>query len=348
MSVWMCRAGKFGEREDYALDNGRAVIGWEEMPDLCKITSREGMLSLLREFHPQAKQRTLENWRNQLWAFRSTMQINDVIVLPQKLRPAIAFGIVKGDYEYDSSALVRHSREVDWVLKDLPRVRLPKDLLQSLGASQTVCRIARNNAEQRIAAFMKTGGATPEPIINSATELDQDKSTSIDDPTDFDIQGYADDKLRDFIKENFDGHDFARLVEGILNAKGYKTINSKPGRDGGVDILAGRGELGFENPRICVQVKSEASSLDVGVLRELQATVTNFGAEYGLLVGWGGFKQSLVAEGKRLFFKIRLWDSADLLDNLFEVYPKLSPELQSKIPLKQIWTLVDTEVEDED
>jgi restriction system protein len=84
------------------------------------------------------------------------------------------------------------------------------------------------------------------------------------------------------------------------------------------------------------------------VLRELQATVTNFGAEYGLLVGWGGFKQSLEAEGKRLFFKIRLWDSADLLSNLFEVYAKLSPELQSKIPLKQIWTLVDSAVEDED
>jgi len=36
MSVWLVRAGKNGEREDFALENGVAVIGWDELPDLAR------------------------------------------------------------------------------------------------------------------------------------------------------------------------------------------------------------------------------------------------------------------------------------------------------------------------
>lgn len=346
MAVWLCRAGKFGEREDDALDSGRAVIGWNELPDLRTISSREEMLDLLQRIYPQLAIRTLQNWRNQLWAFSKTIVVKDTIVLPQKQRPAIAFGTVKGAYEYRADSVDKHSLPVEWLIKDAPRTRFPKDLLFSFGAAQTVCRISRHDAEERIAKFLQTGIASGWDSDEAfAPEASGDESASVDDPTAIDIQDYADDQLRRFIQEHFAGHDLARLVEGILAAKGYKTLNSKPGRDGGVDILAGRGELGFEAPTICVQVKSEDSPLDVSVLRELQATVTNFGAEYGLLVGWGGFRQSLEAEGKRLFFKIRLWDSSDLLSNLFDIYPKLSPELQNELPLKQIWTLVENPAE---
>lgn len=345
MSVWMCRAGKFGEREDFALDHGRAVIGWEEMSDFSDVDSRDDLLLMLQQVHQEAKLKTLENWRNQLWAFIKSMKVGDLVVLPQKLRPAIAIGRVVGEYEFHPESIVKHSRKVEWLQREVPRVQFAKDLLYSLGASQTVCKIARNHAEERIGKFLK--GATPSVSeVDSAQQIPGSSVIELVDgmegSVDVDVQEYADDKLRSFIKEHFSGHDLARLVEGILAAKGYKTLNSEPGRDGGVDILAGRGELGFEHPKICVQVKSQDVPLDVGVLRELQATVTNFGAEFGLLIGWGGFNRGLLAESKRLFFKIRLWDSSDLLSNLFEVYPHLSPELQSTLPLKQIWTLVET------
>jgi restriction system protein len=36
MAVWLVRAGKHGEREEEALTQGLAIIGWEELGDLSK------------------------------------------------------------------------------------------------------------------------------------------------------------------------------------------------------------------------------------------------------------------------------------------------------------------------
>jgi restriction system protein len=89
-----------------------------------------------------------------------------------------------------------------------------------------------------------------------------------------------------------------------------------------------------------VQVNSSDSPIDVTILRELQGVMKNFGAQHGLLVSWGGFKSSVIAEAKRLFFEIRLWDAGDLVDALIENYEKLSEDIQAELPLKQTWILV--------
>ena len=93
-------------------------------------------------------------------------------------------------------------------------------------------------------------------------------------------------------------HEFARLVEAVLQAEGYFTQLSPAGPDGGVDILAGRGSLGFEGPRLCVQVKATASPVDVTVLRSLVGTMQSFNAGQGLLVSWGGFTRDLEREAQ--------------------------------------------------
>ena len=91
------------------------------------------------------------------------------------------------------------------------------------------------------------------------------------------------------IERHFTGHDLARLVGAVLEAEGYRTEVSPPGPDGGVDILAGRGPLGFEEPRLCVQVKSSSGHTEVPVLRALQGSMQTFSASQGMLVCWGGF-----------------------------------------------------------
>ncbi|KHG64406.1 restriction endonuclease, partial [Thermus sp. 2.9] len=115
---------------------------------------------------------------------------------------------------------------------------------------------------------------------------------------------------------------------------------SPEGPDGGVDILAGSGELGFDRPRIAVQVKSTDSPVDIKTVRELQGAMKNYQADHGLFVSWGGFKQSVDKEKARLFFEIRLWDSDDLLREILRFYEKLPEDLQAELPLKRIWVLV--------
>lgn len=66
--------------------------------------------------------------------------------------------------------------------------------------------------------------------------------------------------------------------------------------------MAGSGQLRFDLPNICVQIKSSISPVDVRVLRELQGVMQKVGAAQGLLVGRGGFTKDAIQESKNLFF----------------------------------------------
>ncbi len=161
----------------------------------------------------------------------------------------------------------------------------------------------------------------------------------------FDLEQFARDQISNHINQKFKGHGLARLVGAVLQAQGYQVRIAPEGPDGGVDIIAGQGALGFEPPRLVVQVKSSDTPVDVGVLRELQGVINNFGADLGLIVAWGGYKGTVEKEAARQFFKIRLWDADDLVQMVQENYDHLNEDIQAELPLKRIWTLVQEEEE---
>jgi restriction system protein len=267
------------------------------------------------------------------------MQPGDLVILPLKSRSALAVGEVKGSYKFraDLPDNVRHTRPVKWLRTDLPRSALGQDLLYSLGAIQTVCRIQRNNAETRIRAVLSTGkdpGFAGKPTDGGGDDAD----TVLHD-----LERAARDQIQKHIGQHFKGHDLARLVNALLVAQGYRTHASSPGADSGIDITAGRGPLGFDVPRLGVQVKSSDQPLDVKPLRELQGVLKTFGAGHGLLVSWGGFKASVIQEGRKSYFEVRLWDADDLVDAILEHYDALPADLRAELPLKRIWTLVPAE-----
>lgn len=332
----MVRAGKHGEAEDIALDEGIAAIGYDELPSLSPVKSRQEMDALARSHYPNAKAKTLSQWVGQLWAFRDTMRPGDVAVLPLKGRSAIALGTITGDYAFKADAPyhAKHRRKVTWK-PEIPRTAFAQDLLNSLGSTLTVCRIERNNAEQRIRAMLvgQSTSSTPDAI-----SVPVEESAESDEA--IDIEQYAGDEIRRHIGENFRGHDFARLVGQVLKAHGYQIQVAAEGADGGVDIIAGKGAMGFDPPRLCVQVKATADPIDVKVLRELKGVMPRFGASQGLIVSWGGFNKAVYREARELYFDIRLWDADIFVSALLEAYDELPGEVQAEVPLKRVWTLV--------
>jgi len=334
VALWLVRVGKHGERETLNQERGVAAVGWTGLPDLSGIQSREELDQLLEQTYPDEKAGTLLNWRNQLWAFVRRMEKGDLVAAPLRTRSVIATGEVSGPYAHRPQFPpdCRHVRPVTW-LGEYPRSSFEKDLLYSLGASQTVCQIQRNNAEDRVRAIM--AGKMPGPQPDGGEGADTG-----DVGGDLDLEQYARDQIRDFIGRKFRGHGLARLAAAVLTAQGYKVRISPEGPDGGVDIIAGRGPLGFESPRLAVQVKSGDTPVDVKVLRELQGVMKNFGADQGLLVAWGGYRSSVDKEAARLFFDIRLWDADDLVRMVQANYDQLPDELQAELPLTRIWTLV--------
>ncbi len=334
MSLWLVRAGKTGENEQIALDPGTVTIGGTKLPALNPIETRQQLTDLYKETFPNAGSGRVSNQVGQIWAFRSRINEGDLVVLPLKTQSAIAIGKVTGAYEHrtDLGDSVRHARRVEWIKTDLPRTSFDQDLLYSFGAFMTVCQVKRNNAEERIKAMLAGKKLAPS-IQPNGDETDDEVQT-------LDIEQAARDQILDYIQQKFVGHDLANLVDAVLQAEGYLTRVSPAGADGGVDILAGAGPMGFDAPRLCVQVKSSQAPADVTILREHQGILPTFQAQQGLLVCWGGFKKSVLKEAKQSFFTIRLWDSGDLFRAIARNYDRLPDELQAELPLKRIWTLV--------
>ena len=160
-----------------------------------------------------------------------------------------------------------------------------------------------------------------------------------------DLSQQAHDQIVKRIQTKFSGHDLTDLVNAVLRADGWVTKVSPPGPDGGVDILAGRGPLGLDEPRLCVQVKSQASPVGVEVYRALQGSMQTFNAQQGLLVSWGDFNKAVRAEGRSGHFSVRLWDSNDLVKAIYRTYERLPEEVQAELPLKRRWILVPEESE---
>lgn len=106
-----------------------------------------------------------------------------------------------------------------------------------------------------------------------------------------------------------------------------------------MDILAGTGPLGFGSPRICVQVKSGDSSIDRPSIDQLMGTMQHVGADHGLFVAWGGFKTTVNRELTQKYFKLRLWDQKDLIEQILANYSDLDAEVRAELPLKRIWTV---------
>jgi restriction system protein len=61
MTLWGIRSGKYGEREGLALRENRAVIGWENLPDLSTLATRQDLKALLEATYPDVKAKALSN-----------------------------------------------------------------------------------------------------------------------------------------------------------------------------------------------------------------------------------------------------------------------------------------------
>jgi restriction system protein len=342
--VWVIRAGRHGEDEDAALEEGRAVVRFGEFGDLNRYGSVEELITGFLEKNPGSPRRRAENYARQLWALREKIQPGDIVVLPLKTRPGqIAVGRVKGPYQYaEVRGEKRHTRPVEWTRPDLPRSTFQQDLLHSFGAFITICRIQRNDAERRVLAVLE-GKPDPGPPVGLSTTEGREDEASHEAASRLDLEQAASDEITAFIRARFPDHDMARLVEAVLRAEGFQVQRSAPGPDGGADILAGSGPLGLDPPYLCVQVKATETPVDVKVFRELAGTMTAFKASQGLLVSWGGFKQSVLREARQETFRIRLWDQSDLVQAIYRSYEKLPEEIQAELPLKRVWMLVHEE-----
>jgi len=339
MTIWLVRCGGDSAYEQTAIADKIVGIGWGALGDLAELTEREDIRLRYIETHPEESPKQVQTNLAQVFAFRSRIQIGDIVALPLKGEPTVAFGRVVGDYKYvpDAHPYVKHQRSVEWIGSPVPRSSIDQDLLYTLGAFLTVCQVKNNDAENRLTRLLDiVSSSALRPSLENAEEFSQDD----DESAAVDLEKFSADQISKRIAERFFGHALSELVGEILRAQGLTVLISAAGPDGGVDVLAGSGAFGFDEPKIAVQVKSGKQVVDAPTIRELQGTMKAFKATQGLLVSWSGYTPPARKEARQDFFGIRLWAADDVVKNFIDNYDKLSEEVRSEVPLKVIHTLM--------
>lgn len=114
----MVRAGKEGEQEKLALELSVITIGWNNLPDLSKLSSKDDLEILYQKYHPGSSRNKISNQVRQIWNFVKRIKKNDFVLIPLKTKNSqiLSMGIVESDYEYKQIADdVKHIRHVRWL-----------------------------------------------------------------------------------------------------------------------------------------------------------------------------------------------------------------------------------------
>lgn len=342
MAVWLIRAGLHGEYEQKFLQEKRLYITWPRLSvNLDVLPDRDGLYRAMSQTYPGSSHVKLMSDLNQVWPFAHDMQKGDLVLMPLTSKPAIAIGEVAGPYRFEHAARdpFYHWRSVSWIVEAVPRSFFGRDMLLTFAASRTMCRVHRNNAEERLAA-MRAADWEPEVLSPAVYPID-----SISDETSegIDLEALARDQIARLIAARFPGPGLARLVDAILKARGYTTCLCPADSNGDVYILAGTGPLGFAAPHLCVAVRFDDSPVDRMAVDRLLEAATKSGAQEGLLVSWRGFQGAAEKDLAALFFKVRLWSQKELLDELFAAFDGLAEEIKAELPLKRMWAAAASE-----
>ncbi|NAZ37585.1 restriction endonuclease [Rubellimicrobium sp. CFH 75288] len=314
------------------------MIGFNLTGDVSGLRDRPAVLKKIQEVFPDAPLARQRNYAAQINQFLNVAQMGDLVVCPLKTTKQIAIGRLSGGYAPSPTGEVE--RPVEWLRKDVPRSDFKQDLLFSFGAIMTVCEVKRNDAAARVGVVAQ---GHPDPGYGAAP-VGPGKADVLEEgePSEesFDLPQAARDQIVQRIASEFTGHGLAELVEAVLHAQGHVTYRSPPGPDGGIDILAERGALGTEAPRVVVQVKSGSVTVGHQTLQSLQGLIHEVKADHGLLVAWGGFTAPVEKKRAELFFRIRFWDRDDLVDACLSVYERLPESIRARLPLQKVWVLV--------
>ena len=154
--VWLIRAGRSGQYERVALNEGVALIGWSDLGDVAN-SDRDELKESIRRVFGEERPASLGSQAGQIHRFIHEVQLDDLVVLPLLSDPGhVAIGRIAGPYRFREEEAfgpdARNTRNVDWMAERLPYERFDPDLREAFGQQGTVSEIARSDGARRLLA----------------------------------------------------------------------------------------------------------------------------------------------------------------------------------------------------
>jgi MoxR-like ATPase len=154
--VWLIRAGREGQHEQLALDEGVALIGWSDLGELNSEMSRDDLKKMIGDQYGEERTQSLASQAGQIYRFINEVKVGDLVVLPLRTKPShVALGRILGPYRYrldgrfrDSDG--RNTRDTDWIEREVPYERFDPDLREAFGLQGTIRELTKHDAATRI------------------------------------------------------------------------------------------------------------------------------------------------------------------------------------------------------
>lgn len=137
--MWICRTGQKALDIEMFLDNNKIYLPWEgydedysKYVDLCefrKIVINEKGIE---------NRTTISNWSSQIFQFVNGISINDYVLIPGPQSRFYYLAKVTGGYVYSPTDKYHHSRDIEFIVKDIPRKIFDQRTQYSLGAYRTL------------------------------------------------------------------------------------------------------------------------------------------------------------------------------------------------------------------
>ncbi|WP_343593210.1 restriction endonuclease [Paracidovorax wautersii] len=327
---WMVRAGEGGFLFDDFKSQSIVAIGWEEMDDMSGMLSRADFQKAAAVAYPNVSAGTLGSYAGQTYRFVREMKIGDHVVTYSPSERSYLLGTVAGSYEYVPGGTngYPNRRRMHW-RGTVHRDSLTVSARGSLGAISTLFQLpleVGQELEQR--AGQPASTVAPQPVMPPEVAAIQVSEQYKD------IQNQALEFIKDRVNA-LDWSDMQELVAGLLRAMGYKTRISPSGSDRGKDIVASRDGLGFEDPRIVVEVKHRAAAMGSQEIRSFLGGPHE--RDKGLYVSTGGFTKDARYEAERGRIPVTLMDLDDLVKALLEHYEQADSQTQRLVPLRKLY-----------
>ncbi len=328
-SMWMIRAGEGGFRFEDFKAQSFVSIGWHEVGDLSKRSTREDFLTAVKSTYPQMRKGQIPSAAGQLFRYVREIEIDDTVITYSSEERVYLVGSVTSAYEF-KPALGDHPnvRSIHW-MGEINRDSLSVVARNSLGSTLTLFRIPEDVAAEILSLVPTSAQGTTPPLKSD----DISETEQVEDL-------FRDQQLKsfEFIKDRVNSlawDEMQELVAGLLRAMGYKTRISPSGSDRGKDIIASPDGLGFEDPRIVVEVKHRSAAMGSQEIRSFLGG--RHDNDKGLYVSTGGFSKDARYEAERGRIPVTLMDLDDLVKSLLEHYENMDIEMQRLIPLRKLY-----------
>ena len=139
--MWICRAGQNAKDINMFIDNNKIYLPWEEYnSDFSNTTTLAEFRVIVAKEKKVDNKTTISNWSGQLYQFVNGISIGDYVLIPDCGGQVYHLATIIGGYLYSPNDIYHHSRDIKFILKNIPREIFNQPTQYSLRAYRTLFR----------------------------------------------------------------------------------------------------------------------------------------------------------------------------------------------------------------